>query len=998
MRFSFDNSPCQQGKSTWSERTARGARVKSAKITGLAKPAFPPLAGAAAFLATGGLWLGLGKRIEGNLTALGLLLAGSAVVYGGLKFLSMRHQSADLGLDDLPDAVFQLDRDGLIRQWNQAAEELVGDSLFYCGQSFIEIAVIESQASLAEALSATFKQGRAMLEVRLSNAEGMSVPCLATTRLLTGESGVIVALRPLPAESRQNSGAETFRQMVELSPYLAAVVADSRIVWINRAGALMLGANAPDDLLRQPWADFLMPSQDDQPPRLRRLDGVELEVDLTSCGTLFEDHPAILIEARDLSSLSNATSRLEDCGRRIQGMMHAVDDAVVMVDQRGQIQGFNPAAEILFGHPAREVVSEDLSLLLPQDDAKSFLEAFRNRAAGSEKTLRRRYEVRGRRRDGSSFPAQLTQSEIRDGGKRMFTLVIRDVSERKALYSRLAMTEKVLESTSEGVILSDANGNILWVNGGFSRISGYSRDEAIGKTTKLLRSGLQGPSFYKTMWDALLQDGEWAGEIWNRRKDGEAYPEWLTIKAIHDENGQPERYVGVFSDISKHKRAQETIRHLTYYDPVTRLPNRYLFQDRLGQAMERARRSDRRVALVLVSLDRFKTINETLGHQMGDALLREVAQRLTASVRGEDTVSRLRGDTFCCALAELNHTHDANPVINRILDSFASAFDINGHELFITASLGISLFPLDGSEIDDLLQKAESAVNRSKERAENTYHFYTPEMNANSMERLRLETDLRKAVNRGELILYYQPKVEIETGKLVGAEALVRWRHPEYGMVPPARFIPIAEDTGLILPIGSTVLQQACQQLKSWLDQGLTPVPVAVNLSAHQFRQNDMVQAITSVIADSNLPPGLIELELTESSVMRNADSAVMLLNELHGMGLSIAIDDFGTGYSSLSYLKKFPIDRLKIDRSFVQDLGTSQAGEEIVGAIIAMAHSLKMSVIAEGVENSQQLQMLRELKCEEVQGFYYSRPVPAEEFAQFLAAGTLTGRDTTSD
>ena len=977
---------------------AWGAGLTISRIHGLAKPAFSPLIGTAFFLATGGLWLGLGKRMDSNLAALGLLLGGSALVYTALHLLFRRRNSLDVGLDDLPDAVFQVDGNGLIRQWNQAAESLVGDSLFSSGQRFVDIAVIEAQAALAEALGAALHNGVASLETRLSNADGISIPCHAALRLLAGGRGVMVSLRPLPDKSGPGDTSETFRQMVELSPFLAAVVADGRIVWINRAGAVMLGGENPSHILRQPWDHFLMPSIDGQPPRLRRLDGSLIEVDLTSCGTLFEDHPAILVEARDQSTLSSATLRLEDYSRRIQGMLQAVDDAVVMIDDHGQIQGFNPAAEILFGHPAREVVGEDLSLLLPAEDAKTFLDAFRLRASGGDKALRRRHELRGRRRDGSSFPAQLTQSEVRDGGKRIFTLVIRDVSERKALYSRLAMTEKVLEATSEGVILSDIKGTVLWVNGGFSRISGYSRDEAIGKTTRLLKSGLQGPSFYKAMWDSLENDGEWAGEIWNRRKDGEAYPEWLTIKTIHDENGQPERFVGVFSDISKHKRAQETIRHLTYYDPVTRLPNRYLFQDRLGQAMERARRSDRRVALVLVSLDRFKTINETLGHQVGDALLREVAQRLTASVRGEDTVSRLRGDTFCCVLAELNHTHDANPVINRILDSFMQPFMLNGHEVFSTASLGISMFPLDGGEIDDLLQKAESAVNRSKERAENTYHFYTPEMNANSMERLRLETDLRKAVNRGELILYYQPKVEIETGKLVGAEALVRWRHPEYGMVPPARFIPIAEDTGLILPIGSSVLNQACRQLKAWIDQGLTPVPVAVNLSAHQFRQNDMVASITGVIADAGIPSGLIELELTESSVMRNADSAVMLLNELHGMGLTIAIDDFGTGYSSLSYLKKFPIDRLKVDRSFVQDLGTSQAGEEIVGAIIAMAHSLKMSVIAEGVENGQQLQMLRDLKCEEVQGFYYSRPVPAEEFATFLAAGTLTGRDTSSD
>jgi len=964
----------------------------------LSKPVFPPLYGAAAFLVTGGLWLGLGKRIDTPLHSLALLLGGTLVVFTLLWLFKRRQEGLQASLNDLPDAVFLLDRGGLMRQWNRAAEDLVGDRLFQTGVSFVEVAVLESQGSLAEALSAAFSQGRASFETRLSSAEGTAILCHAQARLLSGERGLTVSLRPLPAEARKDDRTETFRQIVELSPFLAAVVTDGRIIWINRAGAVMLGAESPAHLLRQPWSHFLVPSEGDRPPRLRRQDGQETEIDLITCGTLFEDHPAMLVEARDLSSLSTANSQLQDCSRRVQGILQAVDDAVVLVDETGQVQAFNPAAEILFGHPAREAVGQDLAILLPSDDAQGFLEAFRRRAGGGDKSLRRRHDLRGRRRDGGSFPAQLTLSEVRDGGKRLYSLVIRDVSERKALYSRLAMTEKVLEATSEGVILSDAGGTILWVNGGFSRISGYSRDEAIGQTTRLLKSGLQGASFYKAMWDTLTNDGEWAGEIWNRRKDGEAYPEWLTIKAIHDENGQPERYVGVFSDISKHKRAQETIRHLTYYDPVTRLPNRYLFQDRLGQAMERARRVDRRVALVLVSLDRFKTINETLGHQVGDALLREVAQRLSASVRGEDTVSRLRGDTFCCVLAELNHTHDANPVINRILDAFAQVFIINGQELYITASLGISLFPLDGTEIDDLLQKAESAVNRSKERAENTYHFYTPEMNANSMERLRLETDLRKAVNRGELILYYQPKVMADTGKLVGAEALVRWRHPEYGMVPPGRFIPIAEDTGLILPIGATVLHQACQQVRSWLDQGLTPVPVAVNLSAHQFRQTDMVQSITRVIAEAGIPDGLIELELTESAVMRNADSAVMLLNELHGMGLTIAIDDFGTGYSSLSYLKKFPIDRLKVDRSFVQDLGTSQAGEEIVGAIIALAHSLKMSVIAEGVENFQQLKMLQDLKCEEVQGFYFSRPVPAEEFAIMLAAGTLTGRDTTSD
>lgn len=964
----------------------------------LTRPALSPLFGATAFLIVGGLAMDLGRRLSSPLLSVILLLAGALSVFVVLVFLKYRRKRLQAGLDDLPDATFLVDDGGLIRQWNHAAEELVGDRLFLSGEAFAEIAVLDAQAALFTALKNGFQQGDSAFETRISNTEGIAIPCLGKARLLSGGHGLVVSLRPSPANPRRESRTEAFRQIVELLPGLAAVVAEGRIVWINRTGAMMLGADSPAHLLHQPWETFAPPRTDDQKPRLRRQDGREIDVEMTSSGTLFDDHPAMLVEARDLSTLTVTDGRTENFSKRVQGILQAVDDAVMIVDDAGVTQDINPAAELLFGHPAREAIGQDIALLLTSEECRGFLDILRRRAAGIDIPLRRRHELRCRRHDGSCFPAQLTVSEIRDGQKHLFTLVIRDVSERKALYSRLAMTEKVLEATSEGIILSDTKGNILWVNGGFSRISGYSRDEAIGQTTRLLKSGLQAPEFYKQMWNTLLAEGEWNGEIWNRRKDGEAYPEWLAIKTIHDETGKPERYVGVFSDVSKHKRAQETIHHLTYYDSVTRLPNRYLFQDRLGQAMERARRSNHQVGLVLVSLDRFKNINETLGHHVGDTLLREVAQRISNSIRGEDTASRLRGDTFCCVLAELNHAHDANPVINRILDAFSQPFVVNDQELFITSSLGISMFPLDATEIDDLLQKAESAVNRSKERTENTYYFYTPEMNVNSMERLRLETDLRKAVNRDELVLFYQPKVETATGKLVGAEALVRWRHPEYGMVPPGRFIPMAEDTGLILPIGSLVLHQACQQIKNWLNRGLPVVPVAVNLSAYQFRQTNLVQSIAHTISDAGIPGSLIELELTESAVMRNADAAVMLLAELHDMGLSIAIDDFGTGYSSLSYLKKFPIDRLKVDQSFVQDLGTSQVGEEIVGAIIALAHSLKMSVVAEGVENSRQLEMLRELDCEEIQGFYFGRPVPAEDFTEILKTGMLTGHDVPSD
>ncbi|OIR02383.1 cyclic di-GMP phosphodiesterase Gmr [mine drainage metagenome] len=956
-------------------------------------PLLSPMIGSAAFLGAGALWLAVGRRLPETPLPWGALGGATALVYAALALKRRRRRPAPT-LDDLPEAAFLLDGDGLLQAWNRTAEDWVGDSLFERGQAFTQAVMMEAQPALADALTQATRSGRAAFETRLAGADGLSVPCQGQARLLDKGRGLLLTLRRRQADPHSTETDDSFRRMADLSSCLLAILVDGRIRWINRAGAMLLGAETPTQLMGLAWAALHLPAQDDRLARLCRLDGLETEAAITYGASLHGEHPATLVEALDLSGLSSGAQELEQTQRRLRALMEAVDDAVVVIDQDGAIEAMNGMAESLFGHAAPELVGSDIWLLMPPDHCERFLTAFKKRVTGGETGLRRRYDIRGQRRDGTTFPAQMTLAEGRGGPHRLFTLVIRDLSERKALYSRLSMTEKVLEATSEGVILADLKGRILWVNTGFTRISGYSRDEAIGQTTNLLKSGLQSPSFYKSMWGELSKTGEWAGEIWNRRKDGEAYPEWLSIKTIYDELGQPERFIGVFSDISKHKRAQETIRHLTYYDAVTRLPNRYLFQDRFNQSLERAKRANRQVALVLVSLDRFKTINETLGHQTGDALLRDVAQRLTNSVRGEDTVSRLRGDTFCCILAELGQTHDANPVINRILDAFSLPFQIGGHELFITASLGISLFPLDGGEMDDLLQKAESAVNRSKERAENSYYFYTPEMNANSMERLRLETDLRKAINRGELVLYYQPKVDARSGRLVGAEALVRWHHPEYGMVPPGRFIPIAEDTGLILPIGASVMKQACQQIQDWMAHGLTPVPVAVNLSAHQFRQPDMVQSVTRILDDYRVPQGLIELELTESAVMRNADSAIDVLMELHHMGLSIAIDDFGTGYSSFSYLKRFPIDRLKIDRSFVQDLGRDQTGEEIVGAIIAMAHSLKMSVIAEGVESAQQLDMLRDMGCEEIQGFYYSRPVPAAEFARFLQAGELSGRD----
>ncbi|MGE5516657.1 MAG: putative bifunctional diguanylate cyclase/phosphodiesterase [Bacteroidota bacterium] len=705
----------------------------------------------------------------------------------------------------------------------------------------------------------------------------------------------------------------------------------------------------------------------------------------------------VVLTKATASSEAQASARARELARAAEAcldtVMSSLPDALIIADDQGRVRKINPRTVALFGYGMDEVLDEPVDGLLAEPYARQLRERWKGFVAtGADGLISSGREVLGRRKDGGVVPMELSVAQLERDGERRFIVVLHDISARKRALARLDVAEKVLECTMEGVMVTDRRGTMLWVNQGFCRISGYSREEVLGQKAAMLKSGLQGPDFYAAMWGQIRQQGEWEGEIWNRRKDGEAYPEWLTIKAITDPSGQVTRYVGVFSDISKHKRAEETIRTLTYYDAVTRLPNRYLFMDRLHQALERAPRSGRKLALVMIGLNRFKQINETLGHQTGDQLLRVVAERLGASLRGHDTVARLRGDTFCCLLTDLAQDHDAHLVISRLLESFATSLEVDDHELYITAKVGISVYPVDGTDPDDLVQKAETAMNRSKELADNTYQFYTPEMHANSVERLKLETELRKALSRDEFVVYYQPKIETASGRVVGAEALIRWRHHELGMISPADFIPMAEETGLIVPIGNWVLNRVCAQLRQWRDADQPVVQVAVNLSAHQFRQPDLVEQVVEALQTHDIDPDLLELELTESAVMHNAEMTIRTLMELHSQGVRLAVDDFGTGYSSLSYLKKFPLDKLKIDRSFVMDIDANPASAEIVGAIIAMGHSLNLEIVAEGVENDAQLEVLKGLKCDEIQGFYYSRPIPAETFAGILRLGKIDG------
>jgi len=551
---------------------------------------------------------------------------------------------------------------------------------------------------------------------------------------------------------------------------------------------------------------------------------------------------------------------------------------------------------------------------------------------------------------------------------------------------QLKLAAQVFESGNEGMVVTDKDNRIVTVNHAFTRITGFTADEVLGNSPNMFASGHHDKAFYTAMWEQLRKTGSWCGEIWNRRKDGSVFPEWLNISCVQDEAGQPNYYIAAFSDITERKEAEAQVHHLAKYDALTNLPNRVLLQDRIGQAIAAAQRADSHLALLFIDLDRFKNINDSLGHAVGDQVLCQVGERLTGAVRASDTVSRLGGDEFVVLLPELESPEQAAGVAEKLLHALSSSLHVEDYDLAVTPSIGIAVFPEDGEDGESLLKNADAAMYHAKERGRNNFQFFTQEMNARVSERLAMENDLRQALQRQELILYYQPQYDLESGTLVGCEALVRWQHPEHGLVSPARFIPVAEETGLILPMGQWVLQEACHQAKSWQDRGLPPISVSVNISAVQFRQTHLATMVQEALKASGLEPRWLELELTESMLMEDGERHTSTLAQLKAMGIRLALDDFGTGYSSLAYLKRFALDKLKIDQSFIRDLPNDAEDAAITTAIIGIAQDLGLQTVAEGVENEAQRQFLAELGCHQMQGFLMARPMPAEALEALLA------------
>ncbi len=595
------------------------------------------------------------------------------------------------------------------------------------------------------------------------------------------------------------------------------------------------------------------------------------------------------------------------------------------------------------------------------------------------------FETVHRRKDGSTYPVEVRLQLSAAGQAPQFVAIIQDITERQQAQAQMSKLSRALEHIADSVVITNRRGDIEYVNPAFELTTGYSKQEVIGKNPNIVNSGKHDKAFYKVLWDTILSGKNYRDVFINRKKDGNLYYEEKTIVPLKDEEGNITSFVATGKDITERLRAEERLLYMAHHDILTDLPNRALFIDRLSQAILRAHRSNHGIAVLFLDLDRFKVINETLGHDLGDRLLQDLAERLRSCLREADTIARLGGDEFAVLLEDITDVTDTSSIAIQVRDVLSNPFMVDGRELFITASVGISIFPDDGQDAHTLLKNADTAMHRAKESGRDTHQLYSAEMSTRALEQLTLETDLRHAVAREEFLLHYQPQVDLENGRIVGVEALIRWNHPELGLIPPDDFIPLLEETGLIIPVGEWVLRTACAQNKTWQDIGLPPLSVAVNLSGRQVDSPDLVEQVRDIVTESNLDPSYLELEITESMIMANVEATIETLTCISDMGITFAIDDFGTGYSSLSYLKRFPISTIKIDRSFVRDITTDPDDAAIVTTIIAMARNLKLGIIAEGVETEQQSAFLRAHGCTRIQGYLYSRPLPVEEITELL-------------
>ncbi|WP_415882262.1 EAL domain-containing protein [Neptuniibacter sp. QD34_54] len=724
-----------------------------------------------------------------------------------------------------------------------------------------------------------------------------------------------------------------------------------------------------------------------QTTEYRRLDGTVFPVEVKSRLVRFGHKDYVVAIARDLTERFQAIDSIRDSEQRFRVLFEQSPVPMAYVGFDGKLISLNKAFTTTLGYSAKHLPDLDTWFSLAHPDLQYRKEA-RERWYGA---------IERARITDHKIPLSEYKITCLEGKQKLinasgittecgFLAILEDVTERKSQEDRLRQAAAVFGSTTEGVMITSAAGVIQRVNKAFCRLTGYGSDEVIGQPAKILQSGRHDEQFYAVMWDSLREKGSWQGEIWNRRKDGAVYPELLSISQVTNDYQKVTHYVGVFSDISKLKESEQKLNYLAHHDMLTHLPNRLMLQSRLEQSLAVARRNSKQLALLLLDLDRFKDVNDSFGHAAGDELLQQVAVLLKDRLRQVDLVCRMGGDEFALLLEDIHHPEDAGLVANEVIEAISKRWVLkNGVDVAIGGSIGISIYPTQSEDAEALLQHADAALYKAKNEGRGCFNYFTEELTRDARSRLELEARLSRAIENQELEVFYQPQIDIVSGELIGAEALVRWQDPEKGLIGPADFIPLAEQTGLINPIGLFVLKQSCIQLKSWLDQGFKPITMAVNLSSVQLRHTDICQLVETVLEQTELPAQYLELEITESALMEREQEFIDLLHQLRKLGVKVAIDDFGTGYSSLAYLKKFPIDVLKIDKSFVEDIPQDKDDMVIAATIVAMGHSLGLKVLAEGVETQEQLRFLQNKACHYYQGYLSSRPVPYLQFEKLM-------------
>jgi diguanylate cyclase (GGDEF)-like protein/PAS domain S-box-containing protein len=685
----------------------------------------------------------------------------------------------------------------------------------------------------------------------------------------------------------------------------------------------------------------------------------------------------------DITKQELASRALKESAETYFRVITTALDGFWILDSKGAILEVNESYADMSGYSQDELVHmnvADIDVLENPAKVAEHIKALKENGG-------QLFTSKHKRKNGEIYDVEVNATYWPGGSGQIFAF-IRDITERTHRQDQLRQAATVFANTTEGVMITDPAGRIQRVNKAFCELTGYSEAEVIGQYPSMLQSGRHDRFFYEGMWQQIAKEGYWQGEIWNRRKDGTTYPELLSINAVYDDWDNLEHYVGVFADITHLKESEQELAYLAHHDVLTGLPNRLMIQSQLEQSLGSAQRDGKKLALLLLDLDRFKDVNDSFGHASGDELLQQVADVLRERLRQADVISRMGGDEFAILLGDIKHEEDAGIVADDIIRHLSRRWHLsNGCEVAVGVSVGISLYPTHSLDASSLLQHADAALYSAKSEGRGRFNYFTEELTLDARNRLELEAKLMRAITNNELEVYYQPQLNIESGELIGAEALVRWNDPDRGLVMPGDFIPLAEQTGLVADIGKFVLQSGCRTLKTWLDQGKTPITLAVNLSPVQIRHADMYELVSSVLEETGLDPKYLELELTESALMEREKESIELLQKLRSLGVRIAIDDFGTGYSSLAYLKKFPLDVLKIDKSFVDEIPNDKDDMVIAATIVAMGQNLGIRVLAEGVETQAQLEFLKSKQCHCYQGFLFSPPLPASDFERLINA-----------